>query len=418
MDDLARFTQSLREDLAAWQEATQRPPLSKHASQVAGIAGQLTAAVDSLGADAGTRPGELEQAVGDYLHIWDFFRSKLALRFVPWYLPLLAAADDLAWAAFQPVRDASGGQVNREPPLVYYSRDVIPYTVTRGQAYQGLLPRGGLWTERSQEIASHLVVPVVSLPWQRFSALPVLLSVAHEVGHIVVTDLHLEPELAGRLAAADLPPERRPAWTAWLEEVFADVFSAVVCGGRVALSLAGQLDMRQPVPGYEDQPRWGQYPPPVLRAALIRHVARRRGDLSTPPAGDGRLEGFGADLEPIAAAFLDDRYPQLTAGLGDLYTPVDGESLDQEIDRLARGRDLETGDVRVVLAAATAAQDVSPGEGTRQDVASRALARAGQIRDETRRGRDDAQTRDRDRQAGRDLAALLRRPAGAGQPAS
>jgi hypothetical protein len=413
MDALGHFTQSLREDLAAWREATQRPPLSKHASQVAGIAGQLTAALDSLSEEAGNRPGELEQAVGDYLHIWDFFRSKLALRFVPWYQPLLAAADDLAWAAFQPVRDASGGRVEREPPLVFYSRDVIPFTVTRGQAYQGLLPRGGLWTERSEEIANHLVVPVVSLPWQRFSALPVLLSVAHEVGHVVMADLDLRPALAGRLAAAGLPAERQAAWAAWLEEVFADVFSAVVCGGRVALSLAGQLDMRLPVAGYADQPGWGQYPPPVLRAELIRHVARRRGDLSAPQAGDDRLGGFGADLEPIASALLDDGYPQITARLGDLYTPVDGEALDEEIDRLARGRDLETRDIRVVLAAATATQCASPAEDTRQDVASRALARAGQIRDETRRGQDDTETRHRDRQAGRHLAALLRRPMGA-----
>jgi len=41
---------------------------------------------------------------------------------------------------------------------------VIPFTVTRGQNYQNLLPRGGLWTERSEAIADNLVVPVVSLP--------------------------------------------------------------------------------------------------------------------------------------------------------------------------------------------------------------------------------------------------------------
>ena len=408
MDDLGRFTQSLREDLAAWREATQRPPLSKHASQVAGIDGQLGAALESLGEEAGTRPGELEQAVGDYLHIWDFFRSKLALRFVPWYQPLLAAADDLAWAAFQPVRDASGGRVEREPPLVFYSRDVIPFTVTRGQAYQGLLPRGGLWTERSEQIANHLVVPVVSLPWQRFSALPVLLSVAHEVGHVVVADLDLGPVLAGRLAAAGLPASRQPAWAAWLEEVFSDVFSAVVCGGSVALSLVGQLDTRQPVVAAAP---WGQYPLPALRAELIRHVARRRGDVSTPQVADGALAlgDFEADLEPVVAALLDDPYPPLRARLGDLYPPVDGEALDEDVGRLTRGRDPETRDIRVALAAATAVEHASPDVYERTDVPARVLARAGDIRDETRRGRDDERARERDERAGRDLAALLRR---------
>lgn len=453
MDDLGRFTQSLREDLAAWLAATQEPPLNKHASQVAGISGQLTGALDDLKDEPGSRPGELEQAVGDYLHIWDFFRSKLTLRFVPWYRPLLGAADDLAWAAFQPVRDARAEQqerdaladrqardlragqpardaladplardglagqsagdapaerLSREPPLVYFSRDVIPFTVTRGQAYQGLLPRG-LWTERSEAVANHLVVPVVSLPWQRFSALPVLLSVAHEVGHVVAADLALGPALAGRLATASLAPERRPAWESWLDEVFADVFSAVVCGSPVALSLAGQLDMRQPVAGDGDPPHWGQYPPPALRAELIRHVARRRGGSGTVPAGENDgLGGFRDDLEPVAAALLDDAYPQIARKLADLYPPVDGETLEQETGRLARGRDLETRDIRVVLAAATAADEQSPGEAERQGVAARALARAGQIRDETRRGHDDGDAQDRGRQAGPALTGLLR----------
>jgi hypothetical protein len=440
VDDLDRFTQSLREDLAAWLAATQHPPLNKHASQVAGIAGQLTGALDDLKDAPAGRAGEREQEVGDYLHIWDFFRSMLALRFVPWYQPLLGAADDLAWAAFQPVRDAvadkaardaeagqpargtladqpardaPAGGLNREPPLVYFSRDVIPFTVTRGQAYEGLLPRGGLWTDRSEAIANHLIVPVVSLPWQRFSALPVLLSVAHEVGHVVAADLALEPTLRERLAAANVAPGHRAAWEAWLEEVFADVFSAVVCGSSVALSLAGHLDTRQPVAGDQDPPQgepphWGQYPPPALRAELIRHVARRRGGSGPPHAGEDGLGGFRADLELIAAALLDDAYPQLTARPEDLYPPVDGEALELEIDRLTRGRDLETGDIRVVLAAATAADEESPDEDARQGVAVRALARAGQIRDETRRGADDKEALDRGRQAGPALAELLR----------
>lgn len=413
MDDLARFAGSLHEDLAAWQKATSRPPLNKHASQVAGIVGQLSEAMASLPevTDARSRR-ELEQTIGDYLHIWDFFRAKFALRYVPWYQPVLGAADDLAWAAFQPVRSYGSGR--REPPLVYFSRDVIPFTVTRGQDYQNLLPRGGLWTGRSEEIAGSLVVPVVSLPWQRFSSLSVLLSVAHEVGHVVVSDLNLLPVLSERLAGADLAPERHLLWSGWLEEVFADIFSAVVCGGTVALALADQLGTQPKLPGA------GAYPPAALRARLITYAAGRRADLGVQPGLNGlaapgpvddQLGDLVADVASVAAALLDARLPPIPGRLEDLYSPVDGAELLDDIDRLTRGRDPQAGDIRVVLAAAAAVELTQPADYHERQAGPLALRRAAAIRDLTRRRRDD-DALERDRQAGSDLAALLRRPAG------
>ena len=321
MENFTRFAESLREDLAAWQEATGGPPLNKHASQVAGIVSQLTEALAGLEGSEEGAPGELEQAVGDYLHIWDFFRSKLALRYVPWYQAQLAAADDLAWAAFQPMRDAAAGRLPRElrePPLVYFSRDVIPFTVTRGQNYQNLLPRGGLWTEQSEAIAGNLVVPVVSLPWQRFSSLSVLLSVAHEVGHVVVSDLDLLPVLRTRLADAPLDEAHRPLWSAWLEEVFADIFSAVVCGSAVALCLVDQLGGA----GGTGPP--GLYPPVALRARMILYVAERRGDLDGQPRPtqprEEALAAFDEDLAAVAEALLGTGFPQIARARGPVPT--------------------------------------------------------------------------------------------------
>ena len=300
MDNFTRFAESLREDLTAWQEATECPPLNKHASQVAGIVGQLTEALAGLERSEEGAPEDLEQAIGDYLHIWDFFRSKLALRYVPWYQPQLAAADDLAWAAFQPMRVATAGHVSRElrePPLVYFSRDVIPFTVTRGQNYQNLLPRGGLWTEQSEAIAGHLVVPVVSLPWQRFSSLSVLLSVAHEVGHVVVSDLDLLPVLRTRLA--DAPP-RRGAPTA-----------VVGVAGRGVRRHLQRRGLRQPGRALSGRPAggagWrrrtaGSLSAGGLRARMILHVVERRGDLDDQPRPnapqDEALADFDADLAP------------------------------------------------------------------------------------------------------------------------
>ena len=432
MDDLARFTESLREDLAAWQEATTGPPLNKHASQVAGIVSQLTEAMAILEVPGGQPRAELEQTIGDYLHIWDFFRSKLALRYVPWYQPVLGAADDLAWAAFQPISAAAAAQrlqderlaaaaaqrllrKLREPPLVYFSRDVIPFTVTRGQNYQNLLPRGGLWTERSEAIADNLVVPVVSLPWQRFSSLLMLLSVAHEVGHVVVTDLDLLPALRGRLAEAGLSPARLPLWSAWLEEVFADIFSAVVCGSSVALSLVDQLDRPGPA-GAEATPGPGRYPPVELRARMILHVAERRSDLGDQPRPPrpraDQLADFDADVAAVAAALLDDGYVQIAGRLEDLSPPVDGAELRADMSRLSRGRDPEASDIRTVLAAATAVEVAKPADYAQYEAGPRALRRAAVIRDVTRRRGEEGQlrARERDRLAGRELAALLALP--------
>jgi hypothetical protein len=409
VDDLTRFAESLREDLAAWQEATGGPPLNKHASQVEGIAGQLTEAMASLPeATDDSSQRELEQAIGDYLHIWDFFRAKFALRYVPWYQSQLGAADDLAWAAFQPLRDY--GPEHREPPLVYFSRDAIPFTVTRGQDYRNLLPRGGLYTNQSAKIASSLVVPVVSLPWQRFSSLSVLLSVAHEVGHVVVSDLDLLPELSGRLAGAQLAPERYQLWSGWIEEVFADIFSAVVCGGTVALALADQLGTPP------EQPGPGPYPPAALRTRLITHAAARRADLAGQPGltapgpADDRLGGFAADVASVVAALLDAPLGPIPGRLEDLYSPVDGPELLADIDRLTWGRDPQAGDIRVVLAAAAAVELTQSAAYHERQGGALALRRATAIRDVTRRGRgNDAPQRDR--QAGRQLAWLLRPPA-------
>jgi hypothetical protein len=391
--DLRTIVDSLTRDLDAWRAGTAAPPLDKHASQVESVAGQLSAALDELrpALDDTTRA---TQAVLDYHHIWDFFRGKLSLRYIPWYQPFLGAADDLAWAAWRPVRDAvrarTGAEL-REPPLVYFSRSAVPFAVPRGEDYRDLLPRGGIWTAEADEVASALVVPVISLPWHRTNWLPVTLSIAHEVGHVVVTDLGLRPWLTGRLAAADLPDARREAWTAWWEEVWADVFAAVVCGSATALSLRAQL-------GEDDdaeEPPWGDYPPASLRLRLIGEVARRRGGSAAAEAGE-----VGA----VVATLLDHEVPG-AGRLEDLFPSVDGTATRDDADRLARGRDLRSSDIRRVLAAATIAYATAP-DGDRPAMQRAALARAAEIRDVGRRGRPGIVT-DRDRIAGRRLAVLL-----------
>jgi hypothetical protein len=406
--DVRGILDSLPDDLKEWRRATANKPLDKHASQVEAIVGQLSAALAELRLppDDGGSASEVIQAVLDYHHIWDFFRAKLALRFVPWYQPFLAAADDLAWASWRPVRDAvraRTGREIREPPLVYLSRSAIPFAVNRGDDYRDLLPRGGIWTTEAERAASALVVPVISLPWHRTNWLPVILSIAHEVGHVVVADLALLPSLTDRLGAIDLH-DRHEAWTSWLEEVYADVFAAVVCGGGTELSLVGQLGADDGGPPPE--PPWGDYPPVPLRAHVIREVARRRGgSVQAAPPG-----GFTGDVPAVVAALLDQDLPD-AGRLDDLFSPVDTPAMRDEADRLARARNPQAADVRSLLAAATRALAAAPDTLDRTRLQRAVLERAARIRDVGRRGRSaDTATAsaERDRAAGVYLASILR----------
>jgi hypothetical protein len=114
----------------------------------------------------------------------------------------------------------------------------------------------------------------------------------------------------------------------------------------------------------------------------------------------------------VAAALLDDGYVQIAGRLEDLYPPVDGAELRADMSRLSRGRDPEASDIRTVLAAATAVEVAKPADYAQYEAGPRALRRAAVIRDVTRRRGEEGQlrARERDRLAGRELAALLALP--------
>jgi hypothetical protein len=399
--DIRTVVESLSRDLADWRNGSSKPPLDKHASQIEGVVTQLTTALTALDSTLADT-SRATQSVLDYHHIWDFFRNKLALRFVPWYQPFLAAADDLAWAAWRPMRDAvhaATGRELREPPLVFFSRSAAPFAVTRGENYRELLPRGGLSTTPPEEVAAALVVPVISLPWHRINWLPVTLSAAHEVGHIVVADLGLLPWLTDRLAAARLPGDHLQAWTAWREEVFADVFAAVVCGSATAVALQGQLGDEDPA--QVPQPPWDDYPPVPLRADLIQEAAGRR---AVPPLErkDSLAGSFAADVPAVVSALLDHDIPG-AGRLGDLFPTVDHAKMRDDADRLGRSHDIQTSEIRALLAAATHAFRTGADPPAMQQAA---LIRAAHIRDVSRRSVRPTAAR-RDHEAGLRLADLL-----------
>ena len=63
-----------------------------------------------------------------------------------------------------------------------------------------------------------------------FLHLPMAVVVAHEVGHAVEHDFWLEAALTAAFAALAVPDERKVAWSAWREELFADAYGVLCCG--------------------------------------------------------------------------------------------------------------------------------------------------------------------------------------------
>jgi len=226
--ELRHARDSLRTELRYWRAEATQVTLEKHQTQIERVADMIEAALKQLNDEPAA--GETERIL-DLYHVWDFFRAKLALRYVEPITGFLDAADELAWAMYRPavLATAHAGAVLREPPLVFLDRGTVPFASARGSSYRDLLPRD-VRTSAGAAAASQLPFPVIGVPWYLSGHLPGALLVAHEVGHHVEDDCALTAALEARLAAADLADGRPAVWQPWLGEVFADVVASVTGG--------------------------------------------------------------------------------------------------------------------------------------------------------------------------------------------
>ncbi|MCF3124171.1 hypothetical protein [Streptomyces silaceus] len=329
---LAHFVAGLRAEQDSWRRlATQgeAPALEKHRSQLAAVETLLAGGIEE--ARARLRTGELAGLpvfVLDLHHVWDYFRSKFALRRLAEYRDCLAVADELAWACYRaPLAAALGAGTApaKEPPLVSFSRAAAPRAHRRGDQYRELLPRGGIHTGAGLRLVRGLPFPVIDVPWYHASHLPALLTVAHEAGHHVEDDFGLAPEIGERLADAALPDAERERWRRWAGEVFADVCACVVCGVAYPGVLAETLGALVPEPA---GPASLDHPPAAVRLGVCRAALERAGH---PPAAnwpkplaatlDESADGTPAAAE-VAAALLDGGYERLGgASLPELLAP-------------------------------------------------------------------------------------------------
>jgi hypothetical protein len=182
---------------------------------------------------------ELVESIIRSQRTWDFFRSKLDLRYSPTFKEILWVADTVVWDCYRPVLDTAAdlGILQRtdlrEPPLTYLTAEFSPATYTRGsRPYHG----------REYFLGRYeLPIPVIELPWDHVENVWELLTLYHEVGHDLEADMQLGPVLAASLQTAlsnnGVPEGRIQQWLVWQGEVFADLVGLQLGGPAFAEAL-------------------------------------------------------------------------------------------------------------------------------------------------------------------------------------
>lgn len=389
----------LDSELDAWLAATtEKGMLRRHHTQIQAVAGTLKQVSAGLAAefdddDQGLwildRIRSVDRRIMDLHRLWGFFRTKFALRYVPWLETPLVTADDVAWDCYSPVQKFIATDRRREPPLVYFTGGTSPFLMPRGTPYVvEPLPDGSMREPEFTEAVRLVPVALIGLPWFQVDHLPDAPLIAHEVGHAVEQDLGLGDQVRTLIETA-VPPERRCAWSAWSAEVFADVYGTLCCGSGFARALTVLLAVhpRQVKGETRAAAAWGSYPTRTLRVLLTAAVLTKLGvqpaDQSVADAWlaaypDRALKEYEADAGPVAAAVLDGPYAAindsgLTAVIG--YSNGDEQIVSRLAKRLLDRLALDQGGVRHIVAAARLAYDRDRVTYARRDAARIARAK-------------------------------------------
>ncbi|WP_127504639.1 hypothetical protein [Actinoplanes solisilvae] len=411
--ELAAKLDSVRTELAEWRAHSEAGrPLEKHHSQIQRITTRIDVLADLVAADLDAENDllgnwqQIELRLLDLHHVWDFFRSKFALRCPAWIRDTLVVADELIWACYQPAQQQAvkAGGVDlaavREPPLAFFGTDTSPLALSRHAVYRRRGRAEDLYTTLFADELKSLPVPVTVIPWHQAGHVPDLLLLAHETGHQVEDDFGLTPHLraAGRaaLSAAGAPEHRVTAWmggddSGWLGEVFADIYGVLGVGAAFVVALTDFL--AAPAEAIAAEQASAAYPTAHLRIQVALAALRvtcptdpRAAELTAAWTGAHALSDFSMDVEPLVKGLLAGPYAvfggrSLTSVLsfGSRWpeTAID-------VARLAEpDQPLQAGDPRTLLAAATLSFAADPAAYREHHVGTRVLER---VRDQQAKG--------------------------------
>jgi hypothetical protein len=333
---------SLAEELDNWTEVSRHgQPMEKLNTRIRAIRVILKQAIEPLAARIGEDPGPrvldlaagLELSILEIHRVWEFFRAKLALRYVPWLSGYLLAADELAWRCYEPMLPYIEG-VGREPPLVFLNGALSPFTMPRGTPYRAEeVPGEAITSQQLERLLESLPIPVIGVPWFQLRHLPDALVIAHEVGHDVEHDVGLGEELDAAIRdAVDTP--RVEAWRSWRSEVFADIFGALSAGPAFAGAL---VDFVARAPRFIATERrspaaWGRYPTAAIRVMLVLRVLAEVG--FDDQVGGLRARWLETYPQHAGADFADDVPHVVDALLGTPYQALGHRTL-TDLDRFS-----------------------------------------------------------------------------------
>lgn len=382
---LDHYRSALKAEFTDWRRRTQAgAPLEKHQTQVARITASLELFLEASGAPvaAGATAFSANERIFRRIlgahRLWDYFRSKLALRDVPWLRNDLVCADEFAWNCYQPAREqakAAGALEEKrfkEPPLVFFSSEASPFVKGRDMTFalEGITTRD---IEEFGEAILKLPIPVISLPWFQVNHLPAAAAIGHEVGHTVERDFGLMPVVETIFQTLPVDPKRLPAWLAWRQEIFADIYGILCTGPASVIALMNYL-IDDPQVITKEQvaaPKWGVYPTRWLRMRLNFETLTQLGldatELSQPWLDVypfHLMDSFEVDIPKVVAAVLETPLPvfgnqPLRTVIG--FTPADVKQARNLAFAINNGGGLAKGmPFRHLFAATTLAYDADP----------------------------------------------------------
>jgi hypothetical protein len=445
--ELQRKLAGITAEFDWWRaDAGENRLLRKHQSQIirmtdqlGGLAGRVEDEIKRARRDGGdilVTSRDLQLRILEVHRLWDFFRSKLNLRYVGWFGPYLAVADEFAWACYRPALDHDSrvdvpAAAVKTAPLVFLNGEFSPFTHLRQSPFEVEKVDGALDSVDFLQVLYALPVPVIGLPWYQVAHLPDVVAIAHEVGHDVARDFGLASatEAHLRAATATLPGPRRNRWFGWLPEIFADLYGILGAGPAFASALTDLLAADPALIAAElAEASPGKHPPAALRIELAAQALKETGFPGEAAAQrDAWREAYGpadpdepflTDAEGVILALLDGRYPQFgEQTLRCVMTFSAGQQADADADaeKVLDGQEPASDDIRCLVAAARLAFDRDPGryhgaaaEGaktTQELILDRAVAA---MNDRPRADGDEPERApDEDREAGADLFNLI-----------
>jgi hypothetical protein len=393
---------ALLDEFRDWRGVSnaRRASLAKHHSQIRRVTGVLERfLVDApVGRDAFEDTDRLLACLLFAQRTWAYFRGKFAQHTASVLQDTLKCTDEFAWECYAPARQRAlqaglirAGQL-KEPPLTFFSSAAAPFIQRRETVFEA----EGITSAEAAEFDLELKllpIPVIGVPWHHVKHLPSAVVVAHEVGHAVEADFNAAEVIDRRLAdLAEVDARRRPAWQAWREELFADVYATLCAGPAYVIALTDYLvgPAADVVNEWVNSADWttnltGSRPYPTRSLRLEFNLAvleqldlpdvgvRQAWASAYPPSTWGQFAAFRADVGDVASVFLETPLPALGGTrIRNVIctTPADWQEITRKARRLIatgpgvpprkRGEEDDTPLFREWLAAATWAYGSDP----------------------------------------------------------